>query len=212
MNAANYAPCWEVQPFLDEESVTTLLQEIADVLGKLAFNEHELDDKWINGCRAYAWVKNHLDVNQAHIPGLVMISNRLDFVFTLNAVPLQFVTDRVDSPKKKHRLLRNEVEYEQYSLFGDSEPEQDIRWRVYAEVFFDEGNQDGNELPTWIVSLVGFNAYGAIVSKVELQSKVTSPISTAVENDLPPVKDIEEAPLKRRGQKDSDQKDNYGTV
>lgn len=60
----------------------------------------------------------------------------LDYVVALNKVPLQFTKDCINNPKKKHRLRRNKVEYEQLSLFGDVEAEQDITWRVIAEPFY----------------------------------------------------------------------------
>ncbi len=214
MTQENLKPCYEIQPLLDEVSVNRLLHEIANVLGSLSFNEHELDDKWIKGCRAYAWVKNHLEANYRNIPGVAIVSDRMDFVFSLHSVPLQFVTDKVDTPRKRHRLLRNEAEFRQMSLFSDAEPEQETTWRIFAEKFFDLGNPDEDMLPTWIVSLAGFNSYGAMISKVELHSKVSAPVESTDVSDLPEAADIPAAPLKRRVKDDQKRNDSdqNGTV
>lgn len=198
MTQDNLKPCYEVQPLLDEVSVNRLLQEIANVLGNLSFNEHELDDSWINGCRAYGWVKNHLETNYKSIPGVSILSDRMDFVFCLNTVPLQFITDKVDSPRKRHRLLRNDAEFQQMSLFSDIDKEQEITWRIFAEKSFDACEPGEDILPTWVISLAGFTPNNVKISKLELYSKVSAPVTSADVTDLPEAADIPAAPLKRR--------------
>ncbi|WP_249032463.1 hypothetical protein [Tenebrionicola larvae] len=200
-------PCYEIQPNLDVPSVKRLLQSIADVLGGLWFNMHELDDRWITGCRAYGWVKNYLDINQGKIPGVKMISTSMDFVFTLNDVPLQFVTDRLDTPRKRHRLLINDVESRQLSFLFEQESAeqhhphaQDVTWRVYADKFF--ATDDENEPPTWVLTLVGFDLSNRQVSKFELQSRVTTPIQSVNTEHLPAPVETPPTQLQRRVKND----------
>src|SRR5690606_30851634 len=119
-----------------------------------------------------------LSQSEGTIHGLEMVSKGLDYVVALNKVPLQFSKDCINNPKKKHRLLRNRVEHEQMSLFGESESEQDITWRILAEPFIsaeEEGELDAT-LPRWEVALVGFNAYGAQISMVSHQSTASVPL------------------------------------
>lgn len=215
----NFTPCYEIQPNLDESSVKILLQTIADVLGSIWFNMHELDDRWITGCRAYGWVKNYLDIHQGDIPGVKMISTSMDFVFTLNDVPIKFVTDHLDTPRKRHRLLRNEIESRQLSfLFEQESAEQkqytnaeNVTWRIYADKFFD--TDDENEPPTWVLTLVGFDLSSQQVSKFELQSKVTTPVQFVNTEHLPAAVETPPAQLQRRVKNDKKQdNEKNGTV
>lgn len=207
MSENQLAPCWEFQPYLAEVNVRRLLAEIADVLEQLYYHRHTLDSNWSEGVRAYDWVRNHLIQNEGIIPGLEMITKGLDYVVALNKVPLQFSKDCISKPKKKHRLLRNKVECHQLSLFGDSEAEQDITWRILAEPFLietdaDQEEKDGGELesslPRWEVALVGFNAYGAQISMVSHQSTASVPLMAIDSNILPDEAEINKAPLRRR--------------
>ncbi len=120
-------------------------------------------------------------------PGLEMLSKGLNYVLALNKVPLQFSKDCIDNPKKRHRLLRNKVEHEQLSLFGDVEAEHDITWRILAEPFIteEEGDELEQSLPRWEVALVGFNSYGAQISMVTHQSNVTVPLIPVDSTSLP---------------------------
>lgn len=205
MSDNQLAPCWEFQPYLAESNVRVLLAEIANVLEQLYYHKHNLDSNWSEGVRAYDWVRNHLIQSEGTIPGLEMVSKGLDYVVALNKVPLQFSKDCINNPKKKHRLLRNRVEHEQLSLFGESESEQDITWRILAEPFIsaeEEGELDAT-LPRWEVALVGFNAYGAQISMVSHQSTASLPLMPLDSNTLPDEAEIGKAPLRRR-QKDQD--------
>ncbi|VEA04358.1 Uncharacterised protein [Salmonella enterica subsp. enterica serovar Sanjuan] len=157
MSDNQLAPCWEFQPYLAESNVRQLLAEIANVLEQLYYHKHTLDSNWSEGVRAYDWVRNHLIQSEGTIPGLEMVSKGLDYVVALNKVPLQFSKDCIDNPKKRHRLLRNKVEHEQLSLFGECEAEQDITWRILAEPFISE-EEDGeleSTLPRWEVLSLG---------------------------------------------------------
>ncbi|MGB3255183.1 hypothetical protein [Buttiauxella gaviniae] len=206
MNDNQLAPCWEFQPFLSEEDVRPLLAEIANVLEQVHYHRHALDSSWSEGCRTYDWVRNHLIQNEGLISGLSMVSKGLDYVLALNQVPLQFSKDSISSPKKKHRLLRNRVEVVQLSLFGDVEPEQDITWRIIAEPFLQEDEEPEeleSTLPRWEVALVGFNAYGAQISKVSHQATATMPLMSIDSASLPSEAEIDSAPLRRRN-KDKD--------
>ncbi|ENL8728950.1 hypothetical protein AB6I73_003910 [Citrobacter amalonaticus] len=205
-------PCYEINPRLDEESVRELLQRFADVLGDLWFNMHEFDDRWITGCRAYGWIKNYLEKNQKSMPGIEVVSTSMDFVFSLNKVPLQFVTDNLDAPKKRHRLLKNDAECHQLSIFGEEEAtEHNVTWRVFAEKYF--AIEDDNEPPTWVLTLVGFNSFNRAVSKYELQSRVTSPVQQVNTELLPKAVDTPPAQLQRRVKVDKKaDSDRNGTV
>jgi len=211
MSNDQLAPCWEFQPYLAESNVRQLLAEIANVLELLYYHKHTLDSNWSEGVRAYDWVRNHLIQSEGTIPGLEMVSKGLDYVVALNQVPLQFSKDCINNPKKRHRLLRNKVEHEQLSLFGDIEPEQDITWRVLAEPFISE-EEDGeleSTLPRWEVALVGFNAYGAQVSMVSHQSTASVPLMPLNSSTLPDEAEIGKATLRRRNiDKDSDVSNN----
>ncbi|HFI4686549.1 TPA: hypothetical protein ACGP79_004998 [Escherichia coli] len=200
MNENQLAPCWEFQPYLAENYVRHLLAEIANVLEQLYYHKYALDSNWSEGVRAYDWVRNHLIQNEDAIPGLEMISKGLDYVVALNKVPLQFTKDCINNPKKKHRLRRNKVEYEQLSLFGDVEAEQDITWRVIAEPFLSEEGDGELEstLPRWEVALVGFNTYGAQISIVSHQSTASMPLMPLDYNTLPDEAEINKVPLRRR--------------
>lgn len=202
-------PCWECQPYLDEKSVMTLLREIAGVLTTLPYHEHHLDSNWSKGVRAYDWVRNYLIQSEGDIPGLTMASKGLDFVFAMHKVPIQFSKDDIDAPKKKHRLLRNRVEHEQLALFGETEPEQDITWRVLAEPYFIEDEEEGG-VPSWVVALVGFNAYGAIVSQVLHHAGISVPVMTSGSTEIPAEAVIDDVPVLRRKPvgNDKEEKDN----
>jgi len=173
---------------------------------------HELDDRWISGCRAYGWIKNYLELNQKKLHCIEVVSNTMDFVFSLNKVPLQFVTDKLDAPKKKHRLLKNDAECHQLSIFGEEEvSEHNVTWRVFAEKFF--ANEDENEPPTWVLTLVGFNTANRVVSKYELQSRVTAPVQQINSELLPKAVETPPAQLQRRVKIDKKaDSDRNGTV
>lgn len=206
MSDNQLAPCWEFQPYLTENEVRPLLAEIANVLEQIHYHRHALDSSWGEGCRTYDWVRSHLIQNEGSISGLSMVSKGLDYVLALNMVPLQFSKDCISSPKKKHRLLRNKVEQEQLSLFGDVEAEQDITWRILAEPFLQEEEESEeleSTLPRWEVALVGFNAYGAPISKVSHQSTASIPPMPVDSASLPVEAEIENATLRRRN-KDMD--------
>lgn len=206
MSNNQLAPCWEFQPYLAEADVQHLLSEIASVLDQLYYHQHVLDSNWSKGVRAYDWVRNHLIQNESSIPGLEMLSKGLNYVLALNKVPLQFSKDCIDNPKKRHRLLRNKVEHEQLSLFGDVEAEQDITWRILAEPFIteEEGDELEQSLPRWEVALVGFNSYGAQISMVSHQSNATVPLMPVDSTSLPGEAEIDDALLRRR-KKENDQ-------
>lgn len=206
-------PCHEINQRLDEDSVRFLLQKFADVLGELWFNKHEYDDRWITGCRAYGWIKNYLEANYKQLPGVGIVTTAMDFVFTLNSVPLQFVTDKLDKPKKRHRLQKNDAEFRQLSMFDDSEEltEHNVTWRVFAEKFF--AINDDNEPPTWILTLVGFDSSNRQVSKFELQSRVSAPVQHINTDTLPDAVVTPPAQLQRRIKVDKKQdSDKNGTV
>ncbi|MDA1381853.1 hypothetical protein PCI56_25010 [Plesiomonas shigelloides subsp. oncorhynchi] len=151
------APCWEFQPHLNESNVRRLLAEIASVLEQVYYHRHALDSNWSEGVRAYDWVRNHLIKNEENIPGLQMVTTSLDYVLAMNKVPLQFSKDCIANPKKKHRLHRNKVERQQLSLFGENEAEQDITWRILAEPYLPEDDDDDelqSALPRWQVAIV----------------------------------------------------------
>ncbi|WP_140921175.1 hypothetical protein [Limnobaculum xujianqingii] len=214
MSESELMPSWECQPHLDETSVRNLLTEIANVLTMVPYHTHVLDSNWSIGVRTYDWVRNHLILNEGNILGLKMISKGLDYVMTLNLVPIQFSTDSIDSPKKKHRLLRNRVECDQLSLFGKTEPEQDLTWRVIAEPYFideTEGDED-NTIPSWAVALVGINSYGAIVSQVLHMSGVSMPVSLVDNAIRPEEADIDDVePRRRNSDVDSNDNQSEGT-
>ncbi|EIX4825865.1 hypothetical protein RNM32_002503 [Escherichia coli] len=211
----NLQPCFEINPCLDEKSVINLLQQFANVLGELWFHRHEYDDNWINGCRAYGWIKNFLVKNHKKLKGVAILSTPLNFVFTLNRVPLQFVTDKLDSPKKKHRLCKNDVECRQLSLFEDDVNfEHDVTWRVLAEKLPSANKKDEDiEPPTWLLALIGFDSSNNVVSRYELVSKVHAPVQAANTDVLPEA--VETPPLnlqlrvKNAKKADSDK---YGTI
>ncbi len=186
MSNNQLAPCWEFQPYLAEADVQHLLSEIASVLDQLYYHQHVLDSNWSKGVRAYDWVRNHLIQNESSIPGLEMLSKGLNYVLALNKVPLQF--SRIASTiLKASSSLRNKVEHEQLSLFGDVEAEHDITWRILAEPFIteEEGDELEQSLPRWEVALVGFNSYGAQISMVTHQSNVTVPLIPVDSTSLP---------------------------
>ncbi|MDH1318606.1 hypothetical protein N5C39_09530 [Enterobacter bugandensis] len=205
MSDHQLAPCWEFQPYLAEKNVRQLLAEIANVLEQLYYHKHTLDSNWSEGVRAYDWVRNHLIQSEGTIPGLEMVSKGLDYVVALNKVPLQFSKDCINNPKKRHRLLRNKVECEQLSLFGDVEAEQDITWRILAEPFIsvEEDGELESTLPRWEVALVGFNAYGAQISMISHQSTASVPLMPLDSNSFPDEAEIGKAHLRRRN-KDQD--------
>ncbi|MEX9779309.1 hypothetical protein AB7309_08240 [Providencia manganoxydans] len=209
MEEKNLMPCWELQQELDEKSVMALLRSIAGVLIEIPQHEHYLDSNWSTGVRAYDWVRNYLCLaaEQGTIPGLKMISKQLDFVLAINEVPIQFSKDCISAPKKKHRLVRNHAEYEQMSLFGESEPEIDIIWRVLAEPYYIE---DTDEYPQWDVALVGINQYGVKMSEIRCHETVSVPLTDSSES-LPEAADINDVPLKRRNAPDETVKKD-GTV
>ncbi len=207
MSENQLAPCWEYQSFLSEADVRPLLAEIANVLEQIHLHRHALDSSWSEGCRTYDWVRNHLIQNENSISGLSMVSKGLDYVLALNQVPLQFSKDCISSPKKRHRLVRNRVESQQLSLFGEVEPEQDITWRILAEPYLEEGEGEELEmaLPKWEVALVGFNSYGAQISRVSHQSTASVPLMSADSASLPIEAKIGNATLRRRNkEKDLD--------
>lgn len=195
------APCWEFQPHLNESNVRRLLAEIANVLEQVYYHRHTLDSNWSEGVRAYDWVRNHLIKNEENIPGLQMVTTSLDYVLAMNKVPLQFSKDCIANPKKKHRLHRNKVERQQLSLFGENEAEQDITWRILAEPYLPEDDDDDelqSALPRWQVAIVGFNAYGAPISMVSHQSTASVPLMPLDSSTLPDEAEIGKAPLRRR--------------
>ncbi|WP_158654564.1 hypothetical protein [Citrobacter freundii complex sp. CFNIH9] len=148
-----------------------------------------------------------------------VVSTSMDFVFSLNEVPLQFVTDRLDRPRKLHRLLRNEKEQRQISIFDEEDTSNSLIWRVYAERFIDDVT-DKDAPPTWIITMVGLDETGRKVSLYEHISKVITPISSASEdinsdqiNQLPAPNEIPPTKLKRRSIKDDkDQSGKNGTL
>ena len=215
----NLKPCFAINTNLDQISVDILLSNIADVLGQLWANKHKLDSNWITGCRAYGWVKEYIEQNHLNLPGVKVVSTSMDFVFSLNEVPLQFVTDRLDRPRKLHRLLRNEKEQRQISIFDEEDTSNSLIWRVYAERFIDDVT-DKDAPPTWIITMVGLDETGRKVSLYEHISKVITPISSASEdvnsdqiNQLPAPNEIPPTKLKRRSIKDEkDQSGKNGTL
>ncbi|WP_414148706.1 hypothetical protein ACMGGR_09235 [Erwinia sp. BNK-24-b] len=218
-SSKNLKPCFAINSNLDQASVDILLSGIADVLGQLWANKHKLDSNWITGCRAYGWVKEFIEQNYQTLPGVAVVSTAMDFVFSLNKVPLQFVTDRLDRPRKRHRLLRNEKEQRQISIFDEEDTSNSLIWRIYAERFIDDVT-DQEAPPTWIITMVGLDESGRKVSLYEHVSKVITPVSSApndtnlkeskplpAPNETPPMK------LKRRGNKiDKDQSGKNGTI
>ncbi|ARX35363.1 MULTISPECIES: hypothetical protein [Proteus] len=211
MEDRSLAPCWDIQPSLEEKPVTYLLKSIAGVLTELPKHEHKLDCNWINGVRAYGWVKNHIQdtAEEGIIPELKMVYDKLDFVFAINNIPIQFSKDCISEPKKKHRLVRNKAEFKQLTLFGgdDSEAEEDLIWRVLAEPFYIE---DTDDYPQWDVALVGINQYGACISEIRYHEAVSVPLMDNSEA-RPEATDISDAPLKRRNAPDETVKKD-GTV
>ncbi len=215
----NLKPCFEVNPNLDQESVDILLSSIADVLGQLWANKHKLDTNWITGCRAYGWVKEFIEQNHSALPGVTVVSTAMDFVFSLNGVPLQFITDRLDRPRKRHRLLRNEEEQRQISIFADDDANNSYTWRIYAEKFIDDVTVKDTP-PTWIITMVGLDESGRKISLYEHISNVITPVSSALddlltneEKQLPAANEIPPTKLKRRGKKENtDQSGKNGTV
>ncbi|HFJ9806489.1 hypothetical protein [Morganella morganii] len=209
MEEKNLMPCWELQPELEEKPVMVLLRSIAGVLIEIPQHEHYLDSNWSTGVRAYDWVRNYLCLaaEQGTIPALKMISKQLDFVFAINEVPIQFSKDCIGIPKKKHRLVRNHAEFEQISLFGASEPEVDVIWRVLAEPYYIE---ETDEYPQWDVALVGINQYGVKISEVRYHETVSVPLNDTSDS-RPDEETINDAPLKRRNAPDETVKKD-GTV
>ncbi len=218
-SSKNLKPCFEINPHLDQASVDILLASIADVLSQLWANKHKFDTNWITGCRAYGWVKEFIEQNYHTLPGVTVVSTAMDFVFSLNKVPLQFVTDRLDRPRKRHRLLRNEQEQRQLSIFAEEDNSHSLIWRIYAEKFIDDVT-DKDTPPTWIITMVGLDESGRKVSLYEHVSKVSTPISSvpddllpAQDKQLPAANDIPPMKLKRRVKKeDTDQSGKNGTV
>ncbi|BET97675.1 hypothetical protein [Xenorhabdus taiwanensis] len=209
MDNRNLMPCWEVQPELDEKSVMCLLKSIAGVLTDVPKHEHHLDSNWSTGVRAYDWVRNHLSFaeEEGTIPGLKMVSKKLDFVLAINEVPIQFSKDCISAPKKTHRLVRNHAEFQQMTLFGDSEPEIDVIWRIIAEPYYIEETDD---FPQWDIALIGINKYGSIISEIRYHETVSVPL-TDDSNLRPEAATIEETPLRRRNATDETVKKD-GTV
>lgn len=218
-SSQNLKPCFDINSNLDQTSVDMLLSSIAEVLGQLWANKHKLDSNWITGCRAYGWVKEFIEQNYQTLPGVKVVSTAMDFVFSLNKVPLQFVTDRLDRPRKRHRLLRNEKEQRQISIFDEEDTSNSLIWRVYAERFIDDVT-DKDAPPTWIITMVGLDETGRKVSLYEHISKVIIPISSAPEEltpdqtkQLPAANEIPRTKLKRRSKKDDkDQSGKNGTL
>lgn len=218
-SSKNLKCCFEINPNLDKASVDILLSSIADVLGQLWANKHKLDSNWITGCRAYGWVKEYIEQNHKNLPGITVVSTAMDFVFSLNTVPLQFVTDRLDRPRKRHRLLRNEQEQRQISIFSDEDTTNSLTWRVYAEKFIDDVT-DNDAPPTWIITMVGLNESGRMVSHYEHVSRIITPVSSASSDliedqdaQLPAPNETRPTKLKRRSNKDDkDQSGKNGTV
>lgn len=214
MSERQLPPCWELQPYLAEDSVRFLLSEIADVLEQLYYHRHRLDTNWSEGVRAYDWVRSYLIQNEGAIPGLKMLSKNLGYVLALHKVPLQFSKDCINNPKKKHRLLRNRIEHEQLSLFGKSEPEQDITWRILAEPFISEIEEEDDDLtlPRWVVGLVGFNSYGVAVSKVLHHTTATIPLMSIDPSYLPTEAKIDDPDLRHRKKNDDLDVEDDGTT
>lgn len=215
----NLKPCFEINPSLDQASVDVLLTSIADVLGQLWANRHKWDTNWITGCRAYGWVKEFIEQNHKTLPGVTVVSTAMDFVFSLNGVPLQFITDRLDRPRKRHRLLRNEEEQRQISIFADNDTCNSLTWRIYAEKFIDDVT-DKDTPPTWIITMVGLDESGRKVSLYEHISNVITPVSSASGDlhsnevkQLPAPNETPATKLKRRSKKENtDQSGKNGTV
>lgn len=194
-----------VQPLLDQDAVGKLLGEIAYVLNEHQSNRHpELDWSWTDGTTIYGWVKKHIQNmhQEQRYNWLKMNSTRMDFVFSVNNIPMQFTKDCISNPAKKHRLLMNEPEHEQFRLFADSEPELEIKWRIMVE----QQLEDEELVPTWKIALVGFNYYQSIVAMQSIDSSVAVIPATSTHIELPEAKDIDVAPVYRR--RTDEQKDN----
>lgn len=193
-----------VQPLLDSRSVQTVLEQVLHVLNQAHISRHpDLDWAWTDGTKIYGWVLQHIKNLSAsnQYDWLKMISPRMDFVFSLHNIPIQFSKDSINNPSKKHRLLMNKAEYEQYSLFSENIPEQDVKWRVMVEKSFDDEEQS----PSWIIALVGFNVYNSIIAMQSINSNIAVPVQSTSDN-LPQAKPIDKPGVMRR--KVDEQKDN----
>lgn len=194
-----------VQPLLDQDTVNQFLGEIA-----YALNEHqdychpELDWSWTKGTGLYGRIMQYIRIlhQKKKYDWLKFVSPRMDFVFSINNVPMQFSKDTISNPSKKHRLLMNAPEYEQFKLFANTEPEIEIKWRVMVEPHL----EDEELAPSWTIALVGFNQFQAIVAMQSIDSSVAVIPATATHVELPEAKDIDVAPVFRR--RTDEQKDN----
>lgn len=211
MEDRSLAPCWDIQPHLEQKPVMDLLKSIASVLMEVPKHEHRLDCRLITGSREYVWIREHIKIiaKEGTIPELKMVSGRLDFVFAINMVPIQFSKDCIFAPKKKHRLVRNKAESKQLTLFGgnDLEADHDLIWRILAEPYFIE---EADEFPQWDVALVGINQYGSSVSEIRYHETVSVPLMDS-SDARPDAAYIDDAPLKRRNTTDETVKKD-GTV
>jgi len=194
-----------LQFFLDQDVVSSLLEEIAYVLTQHYSCRHsELDSPWVDGTGIYGRVMQHMKNMHAEqrYSWFLMHSRTMDFVISVNGIPMQFTKDSILKPSKKHRLLMNAPEYHQYRLFAETEPEIEIKWRVMVEPLHDE--DDKESVPSWRIALVGFNQYQAIVAMQSIDSLVSaSPVSSTSE-ELPEAKDINVAPVFRRRSDDQE--------
>lgn len=186
-----------IESRLDQDSINTLLNEFMYVLNEQHNARHaELDWSWTDGTKTYGWAKQHIKNmhDTSKYSWLKMISNNMDFVFSVYGIPVQFTKDCIANPGKKHRLQMNKPEFEQYRLFSKTEPELDIKWRVIVEKDIDSDEMS----PSWTIALVGFNYFNAIVAMQSIEGFVSSIPVHMVGDDQPVEKEIEAVPVYRR--------------
>ena len=198
--STEYESPFEICPVLQEENLEELAQEMLKVVEQtLISNRTELDDNYtfetsLFGRTRQLFLRLHRDKSK---PWLCLASESMDYVPTINTVPVRVFKDDPNSPKKVKIFYRNDCEHKQLSLLFEEdafEVAESLAWRLLIEAPATVDNF-GHELEDieddYHVVLVGYHPRSkTIVSMWRSASVVSMPVRP-VDDILPAEKQVE---------------------
>ncbi|MCZ4339864.1 hypothetical protein [Shewanella colwelliana] len=179
-------------PDLTAERLQILSENLLDVLDEAQhYSESPNATAWFKGTANYGLPQGmlyrlHLD---SSYPWLTLANQTMDYTIRVGKTLVQFVVDDPHSPRKQHRLRRNRVEQNQFSLeLEEDNADIALIWRFYLNPMSNGIDYSPS------ISLLGFNSNGNIICSWEYDSVITGPIAT----DKPESVEIDEPLLVRK--------------
>lgn len=162
-------------PKLHPQFLEKICQEVVSVAyGALADASTENDTAWTRGTLLYGRVHGLFKnlSRDPSLPWLTLRNSTMDYTISINDVLFQVVMDDPDAPKKSYRLLANDVELMQMSLF-EANPEEIVTWRLFVD------NNHNFESPKLTATVVGFDINRNVICHWSHEYKARTPVKSA---------------------------------